>query len=108
MSHMLVRRCHICRWMWGGKVFLLAGLERSEIVLPHLQAILMLVCLKMFVIFLTCREEYVKVAHLVPLLEGVGLGDLGKELFCCSVQCVICVAITYLVVLCGVGVTAFY
>ena len=43
----------------------------------------MLVCLKMLVIFLTCRDEYVKVAHLVPFLEGVGVGDLGKELFCC-------------------------
>jgi len=41
----------------------------------------MLVCLKMLVIFLICGDEYVKVAHFVPLLEGVG--DLGKELFCC-------------------------
>ena len=41
----------------------------------------MLVCLKMLVIFLICGDEYVKVAHLVPLLEGVG--DLGKELFRC-------------------------
>jgi hypothetical protein len=68
----------------------------------------MLVYLKMLVIFVTCGDEYVKVAHLVPLLEGVGVGGLGKELFCCSVQCVICVAITYLVVLCRVGVRAFY
>jgi len=35
------------------------------------------------VIFLTCGDEYVKVAHLVPLLVGVGVGDLGKELFRC-------------------------
>ena len=34
----------------------------------------MLVCLKMLVIFLICGDEYVKVAHLVPLLEGVGWG----------------------------------
>ena len=34
----------------------------------------MLVCLKMLVIFLICGDEYVKVAHLVPLLEGVGVG----------------------------------
>ena len=43
----------------------------------------MLVCLKMLVIFLICGDEHVKVAHLVPLLEGVGVGDLGKELFRC-------------------------
>ena len=45
----------------------------------------MLVCLKMLVIFLICGDEHVKVAHLVPLLEGVvvGVGDLGKELFSC-------------------------
>jgi len=41
----------------------------------------MLVCLKMLVIFLICGDEYVKVADLVPLLEGVG--DLGNELFRC-------------------------
>ena len=67
----------------------------------------MCVCLKILIIFLICGDEYVKVAHLVPLLEGVGVGGLGKELFCCSVQCVIYVAITYLV-LCRVGVRAFY
>ena len=84
----------------------------------------MLVCLKMLVIFLICGDEYVKVDHLVALLEGWwGVGDLGKELFlcirclnrvsrargfrCCA-QCVICVAIPYLVVLCRVGVRAFY
>jgi len=43
----------------------------------------MLVCLKMLVIFLICGDEYVKVVHFVPLLEGVGVGDLGKELFHC-------------------------
>jgi len=43
----------------------------------------MLVCLKMLVIFLICGDEYVKVAHFVFLLEGVGLGDLGNELFRC-------------------------
>ena len=52
----------------------------------------MLVCLKMLVICLICGDEYVKVAHLVPLLEGVwvGVGDLGKELFRCilSLNCV--------------------
>jgi len=44
----------------------------------------MLVCLKMLVIFLICGDEYVKVTHFVPLLEGGrGVGDLGKELFHC-------------------------
>jgi len=37
----------------------------------------------MLVIFLICGDEYVKVAHFVPLLDGVGVGDLGKELFRC-------------------------
>ena len=37
----------------------------------------------MLVIFLICGDECVKVAHFVPLLEGLGLGDLGKELFLC-------------------------
>ena len=41
----------------------------------------MLVCLKMLVTFLICGDEYVKVAHFLPLLEGVG--DLGRELFRC-------------------------
>ena len=35
----------------------------------------------MLVIFLICGDEYVKVAHFVPLWEGVG--DLGKLLFRC-------------------------
>ena len=81
----------------------------------------MCVCLKILIIFLICGDEYVKVAHLVPLFEGVG--DLGKDFFhcilrlnrvssargfrCCA-QCVICVAILYLIVLCPVGVRAFY
>jgi len=83
----------------------------------------MLVCLKMLVIFLICGDEYVKVAHFVPLLKGVGVGDLGTELFRCilslnrvsrvrgtSLLCarVICVAIPYLVVLCQAGVRAFF
>jgi len=37
----------------------------------------------MLVIFLICGDEYVKVSRFVPLLEGVGLGDLGKELLRC-------------------------
>ena len=37
----------------------------------------MFVCLKT-VIFLICGDEYVKVAHFVFLLEGVGVGGLGK------------------------------
>jgi len=41
---------------------LLAGFESCEMVLSHLKAILT-VCLKMFVIFLICRDEKVKVAH---------------------------------------------
>ena len=41
----------------------------------------MLVCLKMLVFFFICGDEYVKVAHFVPLLKGVGY--LGKELFLC-------------------------
>ena len=44
----------------------------------------MLVCFKMLVTFLICGDEYVKVDHLVPLLEGWWwVGDLGKELFLC-------------------------
>jgi len=35
----------------------------------------MLVCLKMLVVFLICGDEYVKVDHFVPLLEGVGWGE---------------------------------
>ena len=35
----------------------------------------------MLVIFPICGDEYVQVAHFVPLLEG--MGDLGKELFRC-------------------------
>jgi len=67
----------------GGRIALLAGLESFNNVLLHLKAILMLVCLKMLVIFLTCGDEYVKVAHFVPLLEVVGVGDLGEDMFCC-------------------------
>ena len=39
----------------------------------------MLVCLKMLVIFLICGDEYVKVAHLVPLLEGWDGGGGFKQ-----------------------------
>ena len=72
----------------------------------------MLTCLKMLVIFLICGDEYVKVAHLVLLLELfrsiLSLSRLaGLGGFRCCAQCVICVAIPYLVVLCWVGVRAF-
>ena len=48
---------------------LLAGYESCEMVLSHMKAILMPVCLKMLVIFLICGDE-VKVAHFVFLLKG--------------------------------------
>jgi hypothetical protein len=44
---------------------LLVGFESYEMVLSHLKAILMPVCLKMLVIFLICSDEKVKVAPFV-------------------------------------------
>ena len=41
-------------------------------VLLHLKAIFMLVCLKRLVIFLICGEAYVNVVHLVSCLGVVG------------------------------------
>jgi len=38
----------------------------------------MLVCWKMLVIFWNCGDEYVKVAHFVPFLEGVGAGGFRQ------------------------------
>ena len=67
----------------GGRIVLLAGLESFNNVLLHLKAILMLVCLKMLVIFLTCDDEHMKVAHFVPRLEVVRVGDLGEDMFRC-------------------------
>ena len=64
----------------GGSV-LLAGLKSCEIVLLHLKAILMLVCL--LVSFLTCGDEYMKVVHFVPLFEATGVGDLGWDMLHC-------------------------
>ena len=49
------------------------GFESYEMVLLHLKAILMLVCLKMLLIFVICGDEKVKVAHFVCLLRGVGM-----------------------------------
>ena len=41
-------------------------------VLLHLKAIFMLVCLKKLVIFLICGDVYVNVVHFVLCLEMVG------------------------------------
>jgi hypothetical protein len=85
-------------------------------VLLHLKAIRMLVCLKMLVTFLICGDEYVKVAHFVPFLKVVGVGDFGCDMLHCILscnqvstdggmllQCAVCVAIPHIVVLCQVG-----
>jgi hypothetical protein len=53
-------------------------LGKDEIVLLHLKAILMLVCLKILVIFLICGDVYVKVAHLMILLEVLEGGGFGQ------------------------------
>jgi len=53
-------------------------LGKDEIVLLHLKAILMLVCLKILVIFLICGDVYVKVAHLMFLLEVLEGGGFGQ------------------------------
>ena len=49
--------------------------------LLHLNAILTLVCLKRFVIFLICEDTYVKVVHLVLFLVPVGVVVL--VILCC-------------------------
>jgi len=62
---------------------LLVGFESCEMVLLHLKAVLMLVCLKMLVIFVICGDEKVKIAHFVCLLRGVGVEGLDWEMFRC-------------------------
>jgi len=62
----------------------------------------MLVCLKMLVIFLICGDEYVKVAHFGPLMEGVWVGDLGKELFRCILSLNRVSRVTRISLLCAV------
>jgi hypothetical protein len=54
-----------------GGVFLV-GFKSSAMVLWHLKAILMSVCLKKLVIFLICGDVFVKVAH---FFLGRGWGD---------------------------------
>ena len=52
-------------------------------VLLHLKAIFMLVCLKRFVIFLICGEACVNVVHLLSCLGVVGVSAvLAFSLFC--------------------------
>ena len=46
-------------------------------VLLHLKAIFMLVCLKRLVIFLICGEAYVNVVHLVSCLRVVGVSAVS-------------------------------
>ena len=62
---------------------LLAGFESCEMVLSHLKAILMPMCLKILVIFLICGDEKVKVAHFVCLLRGVCMEGFVWEMFRC-------------------------
>ena len=50
-------------------------------VLLHLKAIFMLVCLERLVIFLICGDMYVNVVHFVLCLEVVG--DVGWVSFFC-------------------------
>jgi hypothetical protein len=52
-------------------LLLVFGFKNCEIVLLHLKAILILVCLKGFVNFLICGDTYVKVIHLVLILDFV-------------------------------------
>ena len=52
-----------------------------EMILSHLKAILIPVCLKMMVIFLICGDEKVKVAHFVCLLWGVVMKGFVWEMF---------------------------
>ena len=54
------------------------------IVLRHLNPILMFVCLNRLVIFRTCREEKVQVAHFV-LLSWFAVG--GGFVFLCCICC---------------------
>ena len=81
----LSRKVCICRtchrvWWWG---VLLVGFVSCEMMLSHLKAILMPVCLKMLVIFLICGDGKVKVAHFVCLLRCVVMKGFVWEMFRC-------------------------
>ena len=56
--------------------------------LLHLNAIFTLVCVKRLVIFLTCGEVYVKVAHFVSVPVVVGSLD------CVVLCCILCFSLT--------------
>ena len=64
-----------------GASVLVTGLESCEIVLLHLNAIFILVCLKWLVVFLSCGEVYVKVAQCVCVDTGTGEGVVVGWLF---------------------------
>jgi hypothetical protein len=62
-------------------LLLVFGFKNCEIVLLHLKAILTLVYLKRFVIFLICGDTYVKVVHLMLILDFVSVVIL--VILCC-------------------------
>ena len=83
----------------------------------------MLMCLKVLVIFLIFSDVYVKMAHFMFLLKGLGWGVwaricsevscvltglVGLREFHCCVRCVVCVAILYPVVLCQAEERTFF
>jgi len=59
------------------------GFVSCEMMLSHLNPILMPVCLKMLVIFMICGDEKVKVTHFLCLLRGVVMKDFVWEMFRC-------------------------
>jgi len=70
---------------WGEGMVVVCGLVSCAIVFLLLKATLTFVFFKRLVIFLTCGEECVKVAHFVSCVEAVG--RCGWSSF--SVYCVL-------------------
>ena len=63
---------------WLGEfMVVVCGLVSCAVVLLLLKVTLTFVFLNILVIFLTCGEECVKVAHFVSCMEAVGWGVVG-------------------------------
>ena len=105
----------------GEDMVVVSGLVSCSVVLLLLKVTLTFVFLNILVIFLTCGEECVKVAHFVSCMEAVGWGVVGWDFSvycvlilleggwecCCCVRSVWCFSIPC-VVLHWVEVRAFY